>query len=163
MLRGPRERCLQETGWGTKFTNISKLQYAKKSFVGPSMFSMGYPERIYPCTGLKVVGEVKKVGKSRNFHPKVGKSRNFSVFKVGKSRNFISVFVTSLYTGTSYMLVSFVDFEANYLIFQNCTFYTQSVSIEEPYCVLLIANYCLRTEFRLNWAAFLAITCNVAS
>ena len=43
------------------------------------------------CTGLKVVGEVKKVGKSRNFHPKVGKSRNFSVFKVGKSRNFISV------------------------------------------------------------------------
>ena len=114
-------------------------------------------------TGLKVVGEVKKVGKSRNFHPKVGKSRNFSVFKVGKSRNFISVFVTSLYTGTSYMLVSFVDFEANHLIFQNCTFYTQSVSIEEPYCVLLIANYCLRTEFRLNWAAFLAITCNVAS
>ena len=114
-------------------------------------------------SGLKVVGEVKKVGKSRNFHPKVGKSRNFSVFKVGKSRNFISVFVTSLYTGTSYMLVSFVDFEANHLIFQNCTFYTQSVSIEEPYCILLIANYCLRTEFRLNWAAFLAITCNVAS
>ena len=121
-----------------------------------------------------MVGEVKKVGKSRNFHPKVGKSRNFSVFKVGKSRNFsvfkvgksrnfISVFVTSLYTGTSYMLVSFVDFEANHLIFQNCTFYTQSVSVEEPYCVLLIANYCLRTEFRLNWAAFLAITCNVAS
>ena len=33
--------------------------------------------------GLKVVGEVKKVGKSRNFHPKVGKSRNFSDFKVG--------------------------------------------------------------------------------
>ena len=92
-------------------------------------------------SGLKVVGEVKKVGKSRNFHPKVGKSRNFSVFKVGKSRNFISVFVTSLHTGTSYMLVSFVDFEANHLFFQNCTFYTQSVAIEEPYCVLLIANY----------------------
>ena len=36
----------------------------------------------------KVVGEVKKVGKSRNFQPKVGKSRNFSVFKVGKIRNF---------------------------------------------------------------------------
>ena len=35
-------------------------------------------------TGLKVVGEVKKVGKSKNFHPKVGKSRNFSVLKVGK-------------------------------------------------------------------------------
>ena len=35
-------------------------------------------------TGWKVVGEVKKVGKSRNFQPKVGKSRNFSVFKVGK-------------------------------------------------------------------------------
>ena len=101
-------------------------------------------------SGLKVVGEVKKVGKSRNFRPKVGKSRNFSVFKVGKSRNFISVFVTSLYTGTSYMLVSFVDFEANHLFFQNCTFYIQSVAIEEPYCVLLIANYCLRTQFRLN-------------
>ena len=37
--------------------------------------------------GWKVVGEVKKVGKSRNFQPKVGKSRNFSVFKVGKLRN----------------------------------------------------------------------------
>ena len=92
-------------------------------------------------SGLKVVGEVKKVGKSRNFHPKVGKSMNFSVFKVGKSRNFISVFVTSLHTGTSYMFVSFVDFEANHLFFQNCTFYTQSDAIEEPYCVLLIANY----------------------
>ena len=87
----------------------------------------------FTSAGLKVVGEVKKVGKSRNFHPKVGKSRNFSVFKVGKSRNFISVFVTSLHTGTSYMLVSFVDFEANHLFFQNCTFYTQSVAIEEPY------------------------------
>ena len=31
-----------------------------------------------------MVGEVKKVGKSRNFQPKVGKSRNFSAFKVGK-------------------------------------------------------------------------------
>ena len=101
-----------------------------------------------------MVGEVKKVGKSRNF----------SVFKVGKSRNFISVFVTSLPTGTSYMLVSFVDFEANHLFFfQNCTFYTQSVAIEKPHCVLLIANYCLRTDFRLNWAAFLAILCNMAS
>ena len=66
-------------------------------------------------TGLKVVGEVKKVGKSRNFHPKVGKSRNFSVLKVGKSRNFINVFITSLHTGTSIMLVSFLDFEANHL------------------------------------------------
>ena len=28
-------------------------------------------------TGWKVVGEVKKVGKSRNYQPKVGKSRNF--------------------------------------------------------------------------------------
>ena len=109
-------------------------------------------------SGFKVVGEVKKVGKSRNFRPKVGKSRNFSVFKVGKSRNFISIFVISLHTGTSYMLASFVDFEANYLFFQNCTFCTQSVAIEEPYCVLLIAKYCLRTEFILNWAAFLAIT-----
>ena len=71
-----------------------------------------------------MVGEVKKVGKSRNFHPKVGKSRNFSVFKVGKSRNFISVFVTSWHTDTSYMLASFVDFEANHLFFQNCIFYT---------------------------------------
>ena len=107
--------------------------------------------------GLKVVGEVKKVGKSRNFHPKVGKSRNFSDFKVGKSRNFISVFVTSLHSGTSYMLVSFVDFEANYLFFKNHKFYTQSVAIEKPYCVLLIANYYLRTEFRLNWAASLLL------
>ena len=41
-----------------------------------------------PSSGWKVVGEVKKVGKSRNFQPKVGKSRNFSVFKVGKIRNF---------------------------------------------------------------------------
>ena len=64
-----------------------------------------------------MVGEVKKVGKSRNFRPKVGKSRNFSVFKVGKSRNFISVFVTSLYNGTYYMLVSFVDFEVIHLFF----------------------------------------------
>ena len=37
--------------------------------------------------GRQVVGEVKKVGKSRNFQPKVGKSRNFSPLKVGKSRN----------------------------------------------------------------------------
>ena len=28
-------------------------------------------------TGRQVVGQVKKVGKSRNFHQKVGKSRNF--------------------------------------------------------------------------------------
>ena len=42
--------------------------------------------------GWKVVGEVKKVGKSRNFHPKVGKSRNFWVVKVGKSRNFSTIF-----------------------------------------------------------------------
>ena len=27
--------------------------------------------------GRQVVGQVKKVGKSRNFHQKVGKSRNF--------------------------------------------------------------------------------------
>ena len=70
-------------------------------------------------TGLKVVGEVKKVGKSRNFHPKVGKSRNFSVLKVGKSRKFIHVFITSLHTGTSIMLVSFIDFEANHLFSKN--------------------------------------------
>ena len=88
--------------------------------------------------------------KSRNFHAKVGKSRNFSIFKVGKSRKFIGFFVTSLHTGTSYMFVSFVDFEANHLFFQNYTFYTQSVAIEEPYSVLLIANYYLRTAFRLN-------------
>ena len=95
-----------------------------------------------------MVGEVKKVGKSRNFHLKVGKSRIFSVFKVGKSRNFISVFITSLHTGTSNMLVSFVDFETNHLFFQKCTFYTQSVVIDEPYHVLLIAKYCLRAESR---------------
>ena len=28
-------------------------------------------------TGRQVVGQVKKVGKSRNFYQKVGKSRNF--------------------------------------------------------------------------------------
>ena len=32
-------------------------------------------------TGRQVVGQVKKVGKSRNFHQKVGKSRNFSAKK----------------------------------------------------------------------------------
>ena len=64
-----------------------------------------------------MVGEVKKVGKSRNFQPKVGKSRNFSAFKVGKSRNFISVFIIVLYTGMSNVLVSFVVFEANHLFF----------------------------------------------
>ena len=112
--------------------------------------------------GLKVVGEVKKVGKSRNFHPIFGKSRNFSVLKVGKSRNFINVFITSLHTGTSIMLVSFLDFEANHLFSKKCTFYTKLVAIAQPYCVVLIANYCLRTKSRLNSAAFLAITCNVA-
>ena len=65
-----------------------------------------------------MVGEVKKVGKSRNFHLKVGKSRNFSVFKVGKCRNFISIFITSLHTCTSKMLVLFVDFEVNHLFVQ---------------------------------------------
>ena len=65
-------------------------------------------------SGLKVVGEVKKVGKSRNFHPKVGKSENFLVFKVG----ILSVFlITFLYTGTYNMLVSFVHFKANYPFF----------------------------------------------
>ena len=43
---------------------------------------------VFGIPGWKVVGEVKKVGKNRNFQPKVGKSRNFSVFKVGKIRNF---------------------------------------------------------------------------
>ena len=32
-------------------------------------------------TGRQVVGQVKKVGKSRNFYQKVGKSRNFSTKK----------------------------------------------------------------------------------
>ena len=64
-----------------------------------------------------MVGEVKKVGKSRNFQSKVGKSRNFSTFKVGKSRNFISVFIIVLYTGMSNMFVSFLVFEANHLFF----------------------------------------------
>ena len=74
---------------------------------------------VVKTSGLKVVGEVKKVGKSRNFHPKVGKSRNFSVLKVGKSRKFIHVFITSLHTGTSIMLVSFIDFKANHLFSKN--------------------------------------------
>ena len=67
--------------------------------------------------GLKVVGEAKKVGKSRNFQPKVGKSRNFSAFKVGKSRNFIRIFIIVLYTGMTNMLVSFLIFEANHIFF----------------------------------------------
>ena len=71
-----------------------------------------------------MVGEVQKVGKSRNFQPKVGKSRNFSAFKVGKSRNFISVFIIVLYTSMSNMLVSLVVYEANYLFFFKCSFYT---------------------------------------
>ena len=71
-----------------------------------------------------MVGEVQKVGKSRNFQPKVGKSRNFSAFKVGKSRNFISVFIIVLYTSMSNMLVSLVVFEVNYLFFFKCSFYT---------------------------------------
>ena len=66
----------------------------------------------------------KKVGKSRNFHPKVGKSRNFFVFKVGKCRNFITVFITSLHTGTSNTLVLLVNFEANHLFFRKCSFHT---------------------------------------
>ena len=73
--------------------------------------------KTHTLSGLKVVGEVKKVGKSRNFEPKVGKSRNFSVFKVEKSRNFISVFITFLYTGMSNMRVSFADFKANHIFF----------------------------------------------
>ena len=64
-----------------------------------------------------MVGEGKKVGKSRNFEPKVGKSKNFSVFKVGKSRNFISVFITFLYTSMSNMLVLFADFKVNHIFF----------------------------------------------
>ena len=39
-----------------------------------------------------MVGEVKNVGKSRNFQPKVGKSRNFSAFKVGILLVFLSLF-----------------------------------------------------------------------
>ena len=35
----------------------------------------------YTYPGCQVVGQVKKVGKSRNFHQKVGKSRNFSAKK----------------------------------------------------------------------------------
>ena len=54
------------------------------------------------------------------------------------------------------MLVSFVDFKANHLVFQKWTFHTQSVVIVED-------NYCLRIKSRLNWAAFLAFTCNMAS
>ena len=97
-----------------------------------------------------MVGEVKKVGKSRNFHPKVGKSRNFFAFKVGKCRNFITVFITSLHTGTSNTLVSLVNFEANHLFFRKCSFHTQSFAIVEPYCGLLIPNYCFSTKSRLN-------------
>ena len=97
-----------------------------------------------------MVGEVKKVEKSRNFCPKVGKSRNFFVFKVGKSRNFITIFITSLHSGTSNMLVLLADFESNHLFAQKCSFYTQSFTIVETYCGLLIRNYYFSTKSRLN-------------
>ena len=43
--------------------------------VGPRV--MGFLVGYYTNAGCQVVGQVKKVGKSRNFHQKVGKSRNF--------------------------------------------------------------------------------------
>ena len=64
--------------WEEKITDPVLTQSVELTLIGP---------------GLKVVGEVKKVGKSRNFHPKVGKSRNFWVLKVGKSRNFVTIFL----------------------------------------------------------------------
>ena len=37
--------------------------------------------RLMSFTGRQVVGQVKKVGKTRNFHQEVGKSRNISTKK----------------------------------------------------------------------------------
>ena len=56
--------------------------------MGKTEYSQSTLHYRFASPGWKVVGEVKKVGKSRNFQLKVGKSRNFSVFKVGKIRNF---------------------------------------------------------------------------
>ena len=64
--------------------NLSFLQHPQ---VKPSFLA-----HFYNFAGLKVVGEVQKVGKSRNFQPKVGKSRNFSAFKVGILLVFLSLF-----------------------------------------------------------------------
>ena len=40
------------------------------------MYSQLQPGTSFSHAGRQVVGQVKKVGKSRNFHQKVGKSRN---------------------------------------------------------------------------------------
>ena len=40
-----------------------------------------YRKSSHTSSGHQVVGQVKKVGKSRNFHQKVGKSRNISTKK----------------------------------------------------------------------------------
>ena len=97
--------------------NHLKIKVSINSWMSNSNVHISFYSEVFKINvitaGLKVVGEVKKVGKSRNFQPKVGKSRNFSAFKVGKSRNFISVFIIVL----SNMLVSFVVFEANHLFF----------------------------------------------
>ena len=53
-----------------------------------------------------MVGVVKKVGKSRNVHPKVGKSSNFY--------NSVSLFCILI---SLTMLFSFVNFEADHLLF----------------------------------------------
>ena len=50
------------------------------------MSDISMPQHPKASAGRQVVGQVKKVGKSRNFHQKVGKSRNFFAKKVGKSR-----------------------------------------------------------------------------
>ena len=104
------------------------------------MTNVSYPHN-NTFTGLKVVGEVKKVGKSRNFEPKVGKSRNFSVFKVGKSRNFISFL--SLFCILVCLICLFHLQILRQITYSSKKFpsHTQLVAILEPYCALLmIAN-----------------------
>ena len=49
---------------------------------GWNIFEIGFLKFTTEATaGRQVVGQVKKVGKSINFHQKVGKSRNFSAKK----------------------------------------------------------------------------------
>ena len=55
-------------------TSIQNINYPPNSSINRS-------SNIQSKSGRQVVGQVKKVGKSRNFHQKVGKSRNFSAKK----------------------------------------------------------------------------------
>ena len=54
------------------FTPVSRIEQRKNT----TGFRVKVIEKSQ-CPGRQVVGQVKKVGKSRNFHQKVGKSRIF--------------------------------------------------------------------------------------